>query len=263
MVKLKFLHISDTHFLVEYGNSLDRWGVNYNPAKIFENFLKEYDFSDIDFVVHTGDLVHDGGEVDYSAIRFVMEKYIPKEVPFFCCLGNHDKKQEFYKGYLNNDDAGLYSYQISFNGYRLIFLDTASETEHGGIIDDKQANWLMDILKEPSEKGSLIFQHHPLEISWVENLEVTKVPDNYIDCLNDSDVIGIFTGHLHQNRHVQLGHIPQHTAGAFVFGMSRIDGKVWNTNRLGYSEVEVSNKAVDVYAEIVYPKLEKFNTEIL
>lgn len=60
-----------------------------------------------------------------------------------------------------------------------------------------------------------------------------------------------------------IGNIPQHTAGSFVFGMNRIDNQIWNTNRLGYSEVDVYGKQVDVYTEIVKPEVTKKNTEIL
>lgn len=263
MSHIKFLHISDTHFRNEYGDSLDRWQVDYNPVAMFESFLADYNFTDIDFVAHTGDLIHDGFVEDYTSYKKLMEKYIPDHMPIYYCLGNHDKKKDFYQGVFNIDKNTPYDSLETINGYRLIFLDTSSEETHDGEISQEQETWVLNILKEPAENGTLIFQHHPLEISWKRGIEQTKVSDDYIEKLNQTDVLGIFTGHLHQNRHVMLGHIPQHTAGSFVFGMNRIDDQIWNTNRLGYSEVELYDQQIDVYTEIVNPNVTKTNTEIL
>lgn len=261
MSDLKFLHISDTHFRNEYGNSLDRWMVDYNPVEIIETFLKEYNFTDIDFVAHTGDLIHDVFEEDYASFKALIEKYVPSHIPVYYCLGNHDNKKEFYRGFFNKEEERPYNYVETVKGYRLVFLDTSSEDVHDGKISQELEDWLFEQLKEPSEKGTLIFQHHPLEISWVRGFEQTEVSDDYIEKLNQTDVLGIFTGHLHQNRHVMIGNIPQHTAGAFVFGMNRIDNKIWNTNRLGYSEVELYDQQIDVYTEIVNPSVREFNIE--
>lgn len=263
MSHIKFLHISDTHFRNEYGDSLDRWMVDYNPAEVFENFLKEYNFSDIDFVAHTGDLIHDAFAEDYTSFQALIKKYVPEHIPVYYCLGNHDKKKEFYQGFFNQQEQKPYDYIKTINGYRLVFLDTSSEDDHDGQMSESQEEWLFDQLKDPSQKGTLLFQHYPLEISWIRGLEKTKVSDNFIERLNQTDVLGIFTGHLHQNRHVMIRNIPQHTAGSFVFGMNRIDNQIWNTNRLGYSEVDVYGKQVDVYTEIVKPEVTKTNTEIL
>lgn len=263
MSDLKFLHISDTHFRNEYGGSLDRWMVEYNPVEIFENFLKEYNFSDIDFVAHTGDLIHDAFEEDYSSFKALMDKYVPQHIPVYYCLGNHDKKKDFYRGFFNEDDDKPYNHVENHKGYRLIFLDTSSEDIHDGKIVKEQEDWLFEQLKEPSENGTLIFQHHPLEISWIRDLEKTETSKDYIERLNQTDTLGIFTGHLHQNRHVMIGNIPQHTAGSFVFGMNRIDNQIWNTDRLGYSEVDIYGKQIDVYTEIVHPHVTKTNQEIL
>lgn len=263
MSHLKFLHISDTHYRKEYMNTLGRWGVIYNPVSIFEKFLSDYDFSSIDFVAHTGDIAHDGFKDDYMSFKVLMEEYIPRDIPIYYCLGNHDKKKDFNQAFFNNNSNHHYYHLEYINGYRLIFLDTSSEEIHDGKIDQEQADWLFEILETPYGQGTLVFQHHPLEISWVRGLEETVIPEYYVQKLVKTDVLGIFTGHLHQNRHVMIESIPQHTAGSFVFGMNRIDNEIWNTNRLGYSEVEVLKKQIDVYTEIVNPEVTKTNKEIL
>lgn len=263
MPDLKFLHISDTHFLQEYGSALHKWGVHYQPDEIFINFLKTFNFDGIDFIVHTGDLIHDGNGEDYQKLFEIFDQYIPKDIPIYLCLGNHDNKKAFFEA-KQEENRKSYFYGTDFKGYRLVFLDTAVEGEHDGAVSEEQFSWLKSLAEAPSDKGTLIFQHHPLDISWIDGLEKTSLPVGYKEFLNHSDVLGIFTGHLHQNRHYMIDSIPQHTAGSFVFGMT-IEGRdeVWNTNRLGYSVVTIRNGNIDVFTEIVNPTVEKFNQEIL
>lgn len=261
MADLKFLHISDTHILRDYDTELDQWNVKYNPAEIFEEFLANYDFSRVDFVVNTGDLTNDGDREDFRYLKELMDKYIPEETPYYVVLGNHDDKNEFYQGFFGEDRDGLYLHQDTINGYRLVFMDSAQKGEHEGFIYQDQADWLFDILSEPAEKGTLLFHHHPLEVSWTDDVQKTTVIDGYLDKLQETDVIGIFTGHLHQNRHVNFGKIAQHTAGAFVFGMDRINDEVWIDNKLGYSEVAIKGTNIDVYSSIVSPKIELLKRE--
>lgn len=262
MADLQFLHMSDTHFLKEYRNELEKWGVEYNPTEILKRFLQDVDFTKIDFVVHTGDMVHDGDLEDYQSFKELMESYIPEEIPVFYCLGNHDKKRLFHKVFNFEDTDRKWHYTSVCKGYNLVFLDTSSEEIHDGVIDAKQADWLKEQLETSNGKETIIFQHHPLDISWINGLEKTLVPDNYYEMLNQYKIKGIFTGHLHQNRHYMVNNqIPQHTANSLVFGMTIDD--VWNNNRLGYSVVKVVDGNLDVYTDIVNPVVEKFNQNIL
>lgn len=262
MADLQFLHMSDTHFLKEYHGELEKWGVKYNPTEILKRFLKGIDFSNMDFVVHTGDLVHDGDLEDYKAFKSLMEELIPEEIPVFYCLGNHDKKSLFHESFNYEETNKPWCYISECKGYRLIFLDTSSEEIHDGVIDKQQAEWLKNQLDESADKEIFIFQHHPLDISWINGLEKTEVPDGYYEMLNQYDIKGIFTGHLHQSRHYMVNdRIPQHTVNSLVFGMTIDD--VWNNNRLGYSIVKVVEGNLDVYTEIVNPIVDTFNQNIL
>lgn len=264
MKSLKFLHISDTHFCVHYNGALDRWGVDYDPAAIFENFIAEYDFSSFDFIVHTGDLIHNGNLEDYKMFKWLMDKYIPKDVPVYYCLGNHDKKRLFHTVFCGKENTNKpYVHEAMIKGYRLLFLDSSSEEIHDGIITSEQEEWVKEKLNTSSGNGTLIFHHHPLFISWMEGIEQTKVSDSYISLLQDSDVKGIFTGHLHMNRFYQVGRVPQFTGNSFVFGITREGNELWNTNRLGYSVVEIKDGSIDVFNEMTYPTIKKLNQNIL
>lgn len=264
MSNTKFLHISDTHYRLDYGNELDYWGVTYDPVTILENFLANYDFVGHDFVVHTGDIVHDGDLADYSAFKELLEKYVPAQLPIFYCLGNHDRKELFYEAFYGSKDKRQpYYHEQHVNGLRLVFLDTADPTSHDGVISQEQEDWLQTILATENEKGTLIFHHHPLEISWKKGMERTQISATYMDMLQKSDVKGIFTGHLHMNRLRMIGDIPQATNNSLVFGITREGEELWNTNRLGYSVVTIEDNDIDIFNELIYPAYDKLNQNIL
>lgn len=263
MVDLKFLHLSDIHYLSNYGGELDKWGVDYDPTPIWTDLLKSYDYRDLDFIVITGDIIHDGELEDYRSFKEVLEGMIPQNMPVYYCMGNHDNRACFTEIFHNQRSRALYKHVQYVKDYRLIFMDTSRAGLHDGVIGQEQEDWLFDILSEDYGKGSLIFHHHPLEISWISGMERTEMSQDYIQRLNETDVIGIFTGHLHQARQVNLGRLPQSTASSLVFGINRIGGELWNTNRLGYSEVEMIGKMVDVYTEMIYPVVTKTTQEFL
>ena len=50
----------------------------------------------MDFVVFTGDLIHEGSDYDYELFDQIVNKYI--NVPYYYTLGNHDSKEAFYRG---------------------------------------------------------------------------------------------------------------------------------------------------------------------
>ena len=92
---MKILQISDTHYLQTITDELDRWGVYYDYREIFEDFLSHYDFNEIDLVIHTGDIVHDGEKKDYLAFLEIMKENIPDHIPVRYVIGNHDKRDVF------------------------------------------------------------------------------------------------------------------------------------------------------------------------
>ena len=86
MKDLKFAHISDTHFCCE-GSSDFVKEVNekYNPLDklhfVLDNMAKP------DFILYTGDTVHDGEAEDYAKLKAVFDQYFP-DVPIYATMGN-------------------------------------------------------------------------------------------------------------------------------------------------------------------------------
>lgn len=102
MKSLKFAHISDTHLVS--GNpsplleSLYRRG--RAPVDNFISCLRELSTQSLDFVIHTGDAVHEGDADGYAKFRSLLNNFLPG-IPVLVALGNHDHPEAFCNGFLN------------------------------------------------------------------------------------------------------------------------------------------------------------------
>ncbi len=257
---MKFLHISDTHYLINNPGNL--YGVSYEPNNIFEDFLKNHDFTVYDFIVHTGDIISDGNETDYAAFKGLMSEYIPDEIPIYYVLGNHDKREAFYNAFNINHSENKYYYSINHQGYRLVFLDTLVEGDHAGSLGTMQENWVIEELKKPSKNGTLIFQHHPYEIGWHENEIELTVSNDYQNAIRASDCIGFFSGHLHMGQSSIVYGKPQFSANSLAFGISLRKDRFMRNNRLGYQIVSVDKDIIKYYPEISYPLVTDYQEEV-
>lgn len=241
---MKFLHLTDTHYLKSDHEA---------AQQMLEQLAKQVAFECLDFVVHTGDLTNDGDEADYQALKDLMEATFPKDLPIYYCLGNHDLKRDYNKVFEGKDTSDLHYFTVNHRGYRIIILDTSIEGLHDGEVKGDQAEWLFQELSEPSEKGTLIFQHHPYGIGWAEGVAECKVETGFFDRLKQSDVLAIFTGHLHMQRNSLVEGIPQYSANSTRFGITLYKKQLWISDRTGYSLVSVSDGLIDYYPEILVP----------
>ena len=235
MKQLSFIQLSDTHFRSDYKDDpleIVFSGVN-NPATNLVAVLQKIDFTEVDFIVITGDLVHDGCAEDYKNLKSLVEGNVPVGFPVYYCLGNHDDKKCFYKGFydIENKSTSL-DYVEEMNGYRLIFLDTSVDFMHSGYLSDEQLDWLEETLKENSEAGSLLFMHHPLV--W-KSEKTTQASERLFDLLAKSDVISIHSGHLHFSGINYIGKIPQFSIESLAFGLEYTKEMVNYTNRNSYN----------------------------
>lgn len=163
--KILIGHISDIH----------------SDIKRFDNALELFDYFNPEFVIHTGDCVKWDTRDEF---KFLFEKTKDKKYKFFNCIGNHDtfagedslsvewthdnlvKPLKDIKG-----DNGRGYYYSDFEDYnlRLIVLNNYEYYEDGlhfsirdkYYITKKQSEWLINLLKDASEKeiGVIIASH--------------------------------------------------------------------------------------------------------
>lgn len=165
----------------------------------------------LDFVVHLGDLA-DRQESDFTVVRPVLEELT---APLYHVLGNHDYSASGRSQQQACNNLGLASPYYSFcqQGVTFIVLDSNqcslidvtqndsgryerqrqylrqlrqegksyAQTYNGGI-DDKQKEWLIDMLQQAKRDSSpvVIFAHHPV------------FPPNMHNMLNCEELLAIF-----------------------------------------------------------------------
>lgn len=243
MKTIKFAHFSDTHYVCDNASDfIKKIYANYNTK---ENFIRELKkLPPVDFVLLTGDIVHDGNAGDYRAFKELLLDYLP-EVPVFTSLGNHDFRPHFYQGFLGIDKGNEPYLSVDhFEDLRIVTLDSAYDYGMEGLISPSQVEWLASALKEPYGRGTFILTHHPFLAPLQK--AATKYAPGFVEVIENSDVIGFFNGHIHQNNYSHFLNIPHITSESMCFGITM--EKEWSiyTNRTGYSICTLEDKNIGV-----------------
>lgn len=153
---MKFIHLSDPHV---QNNDFHLYGLD--PAKQLELAIKSINknFKDIDFIVITGDLTHNGDKKAYRKLKKIIKKS-KKEV--ILLLGNHDNRENFlqvFKDYPTNE--GYIQDCRVIDKKAFIFLDTLIPNTPCGDMNDEQFIWLEKELQKNKKKDTFMFMHHP------------------------------------------------------------------------------------------------------
>ncbi|MEM8690142.1 MAG: metallophosphoesterase [Pseudomonadota bacterium] len=174
-----------------------------------------------DLVVHTGDVVHNGTEMEYGMAREHLSRLT---APLKIIPGNKDHRAELSAAFpdmcAQMPGQVFVQYVVDHDELRLVFLDTVSETSNKGRLCDVRFAHLDEALSQAS-KPVLLFMHHP-------TFEVTTAPEPYqfedrADAARLAEVlashpplIGILAGHMHRHFETEWSGVPAltMTAGA-------------------------------------------------
>lgn len=122
---------------------------NYNDIDTVVDVLNQR--SDINFVVHTGDMTDSSYNFEYDAF---IQKFSRLFAPAFTVIGNHDaigKGRKIYKNYF-----GEYNYSFVYQGYHFIFFNNnrLEFIDEGWSLD-----WLQAELAKNPTLPKIVFQH--------------------------------------------------------------------------------------------------------
>ena len=200
--------------------------------KVLNQIYEEVSRGDIDFIVHTGDMVQNGTyhrQWEDFLIETAVEKPVMKLVPYYPTPGNHDRPNEKVYGRHNYDAVFPNSrfYTKKFKDVIMIFLESGVLFDQKGDFssltvqdslyrkyivsgpDSKKPSWLEEQLASAQEKYKIILIHHPLfsygkhsrdwDTTWGLNLkqkrkEITQLFKEY-------KVQLIIAGHEHYYEH--------------------------------------------------------------
>lgn len=199
MSKYKIVQITDTHLTPEGSEAA-------NNQKIDPYLKLNSIFMDIDkmpkkpdMIVITGDLIHEGKSNDYNNLAKLIKRQKSRlDIPIHVILGNHDRTESFFKGFLNQQCADKYYYLIETEAENFYFLDSKFGNYEQGYIGQEQLKWLK-INLENNKKDSIIFLHHPIDGPAIHHMRYSILQDGaeLMKVIKDSSVKAVFSGHIH------------------------------------------------------------------
>lgn len=220
---------------------MDNMGYDYeelqNPKDNLIKMLNEINWHEVDFLINTGDLVHDEGVEGYRLLKEIYKNHVPEKIPILNIMGNHDN-QEAYKKVFNKEST---SFVKHINGYRLIGLNIFKKKTLNGYLEEDEKDFLKTTLAKNYGSGSLLFIHSP--IIWDQSIDIViENSKELLEIIKNSDIRAIFCGHSHESRILVTEEILQFTGTSSFFSM-RIneEQKFMINNSVGYAEVEVEN----------------------
>lgn len=182
--------IPDTHFYYKDFNTVVQ---NLNQS------------SDIDLVVHLGDMTNNGLRSEYRHALEILQKV---QAPWLTIIGNHDALTYGKDIYFNM--FGPYNYYIDVVDFRLIFFNNNDLEFNNTGLDYK---WLQNVLSSGSDKDHrIVFAHISVTVDRNLRAEMTERLDKM---MNDHNVIISLHGHTNTlyardddgTDHIGIGHI--------------------------------------------------------
>lgn len=172
-------------------------------------------------VVHTGDVVHNGTDVEYGMAAEHLNRLRADQ---WVIPGNKDERDPLRRALPNAcsvlPGSPYVQYEVELDEVHLVFLDTKSEESNKGTLCATRLAHL-DTVLGAATKPVLIFMHHP-------PFEVTTAPEPFqfearepVAQMEDvlsrhAPVLGIWAGHMHRHFATTWNGLPalSMTAGA-------------------------------------------------
>ena len=130
--------------------------------KVHRALIESMAREDIDFVIHSGDLVEFGGRQDQWDLFFQIEQPVISRVFLFAAVGNHDESRRghFRRHFLSRlvNDGDRFHHQ-DWGDVRVVVMDSEIDTRAGS----RQYRWLERVLSEGAARDQLMIValHYP------------------------------------------------------------------------------------------------------
>jgi serine/threonine-protein phosphatase CPPED1 len=207
-----FIHLTDPQFgMFENNEGFEKETILYEKAVTEINRLRP------DFVVITGDFVHDQHSQVQIEEFLRITANIHRDIPVYFTPGNHDigrdPDKQSLKKYtrLYGKDRFAFKHKGSYLiGFNSNLLKSDSQRKEQG-----QFKWLGSNLKKGQQANHLIiFCHHPFFIKTSDEAETNSnlgiiSRQKYLSLFHANNVKAVFSGHYHNNnlstyRNIQL-----------------------------------------------------------
>jgi 3',5'-cyclic AMP phosphodiesterase CpdA len=210
-----FLHLSDTHLGADPAFEIAS-GIRpqERTRALVDAILHwiEHRSLQVDFVVHTGDLVHRGHTIEddgeSTRLGVALLRQIPRPIHFV--VGNHDHRRAL-RGCLVNEPGEVipgmndrWAYHFERAGERFVVLDArgALAIDPRGSLCDAQLRFVEGLIRT-SQEPLTFFVHYPplaLECDWIDRTMGIVNGEELHRLLRPvaARVRGVFFGHVHR-----------------------------------------------------------------
>jgi 3',5'-cyclic AMP phosphodiesterase CpdA len=189
---------------------------------LYEAAVKKINQLNPDFVVITGDFVHNpNSDLQIQEFKRITAK-INSAIPVYLTPGNHDLGQTPDKNSLERYKKNYGKDRFSFNhkGSSFIGFNTSFIKAKMAEPEEEQYNWLSKKLKKGQKADHLIlFCHYPFfnksadEPTTYSNIDV-GYREKYLTLFTKNKVDALFSGHLHNNKVLKIGETQYVTTSA-------------------------------------------------
>lgn len=189
-------------------------GDNRDNMSVFEEILGRIKGEDVDFILHTGDIVKRANERQFNwVLHEIGEEKLG--VPIYAVPGNHDIDEDAEDMHLRyrfyGRAFGQRRYWFSYANVLFVAFDNAME--RSGPDDLK---WLDDTLARHRDEHDLcfVYMHVPTRDPRPgHNHAMEEGADGLVDVLKKHRVSAVFAGHIHGYLEDDLGDLPVYVTG--------------------------------------------------
>jgi len=214
LLKPKIVDFQPYKFIA-FGDTRTEDGDNSGLEKVSDLISNLMIENDIEFIIHTGDMVDNGGDQDeYDDYYWPEMREISEEVPIFYAVGNHE-----YNHYIGEDDSELttykanvgspsdqifYSFNSPQNDTHFIILNSALYLGNVNVSQQAiQQTWLENDLDRNNIDRIIVTFHHPL---WGANPyrvinEHEPLRAIWHEFFVENNITLVFNGHDHMFYH--------------------------------------------------------------
>ncbi len=191
---LSIVQVTDSHLYADPEGKL----VGVNTQESFNQTIQLIQdiIWPVDFILATGDLVHDASVDGYTRMKTQLEQF---GVPVYCIPGNHDIP-DVMKQCLDHGPISIPQY-VQHNNWHLTFLDSTLPDHEGGHLNPEELEAFEDNLTQAEERNILICMHHhpvPIGSRWMDGIMLDNAEDFFSIIERFPNVRGIIWGHIHQ-----------------------------------------------------------------
>jgi len=190
----RILHITDSHFLAERGQTLLGVETESSFAAVMESVWQKPWRPDL--ALFTGDLAQDPCVSSYERLK---DRLAALRIPCYCLPGNHDDPW-LMSELLPAENIHVQS-QIFLDKWQIVCLDSTIGGEAGGRLSDGQLRLLENALREHPDRYALITLHHhpiPSGSQWMDTMVLENADEFWAIVQNHSHARVVVFGHVHQ-----------------------------------------------------------------